>query len=305
MRVFMTGATGFLGRAVAARLRRDGHQVTAWVRSPDRARVALGPDVMLVSTDDGAPALGSAVSIANAVINLAGEPHMGMRGTAARRRALEDSRIQLTRDLVRAIEAAPSGSRPHVLVSASGVGWYGDRGDERLTERSTPGDDFAARLCRLWEDAANAAAAAGVRVMLSRTSIVLGAGGGALAPMLPPFRLGVGGPIGSGRQYLPWVHIDDFVEAIVAALVDDRYRGPVNVVAPREITNREFAAALGRALHRPAVVPVPAFALRLIFGEAASVLLGSQRAEPAMLRDHGFRFKYTDIDAALGAVVGR
>jgi uncharacterized protein len=299
----MTGATGFLGRAVSARLLRDDHQVTAWVRSPDRARTTLAPEVKLVPTAGGTAALASAVANADAVINLAGEPLIGKRWTAARRRTLEDSRIQLTRGLVGAIAAAPSGSRPRVLVSASGVGWYGDRGDEPLTERSTPGDDFAARLCRRWEDAAAAASGYGVRVVLSRTSIVLGPGGGALAPMLLPFRFGLGGPIGSGRQFLPWVHIDDFVGAIVGALVDERYRGPINVVAPQQVTNREFAAALGRALHRPAIMPVPAFALRALFGEAATVLLGSQRAEPAVLRDHGFHFTFTDLDAALAAIL--
>jgi uncharacterized protein (TIGR01777 family) len=211
--------------------------------------------------------------------------------------------VQVTKDLVRAIEAAPT--RPRVLVSGSAVGWYGDRGDERLTEQSTPGDDFLARLCRQWEAAATAAQASGVRVVLSRTGVVLGRDGGALAQMLPPFRLGLGGPIGSGRQYLPWIHQQDLVAFLAAAVVDDRYRGPVNGVAPEEATSRTFAAALGRALHRPAILPAPAFALRALFGEAATVLLASQRVEPRALSDVGFDFAFPRLDAALADIVGR
>jgi hypothetical protein len=299
----MTGATGFLGRATAARLRREGHGITAWVREPARARQILGENAELVHVDGGPRALSAAVANADAVVNLAGLPLMGARWTPARRRALEASRIQLTEDLVRAIAAAAP--RPRVLVSGSAVGWYGDRGAERLTEDSTPGDDFLARLCRRWEDAANAAAAHGVRVVLSRTSVILGADGGALAQMLLPFRLGLGGPIGSGRQYFPWMHIDDFTAFMAVAVAEDRYRGAVNAVAPQEATSREFAAALGRALHRPAVLPAPAFALRAIFGEAATVLLASQRAVPRALLDGGFRFAFPDLDRALASIVQR
>jgi len=296
MRVLFAGA-GFLGRAAIARLRRDGHAVAAWVRSPDRARAALGPDVELVPIDSGSAALTAAVSAADGVVNLAGEPLVGRRWTAARRRALEDSRVRLTADLVRAIDAAAT--KPRVLVSANAVGWYGDRGDERLTEASAPGDDYLAQLCRRWEDAAGAARRSGVRVVVSRTAVVLGTGGGALAPMLLPFRLGLGGPIGSGRQYFPWIHLDDFTAMVAVALSDDRYEGPINAVAPQETTSREFTAALGRALHRPAVLPAPAFALRAIFGEAATVLLASQRAVPRALLDRGFRFAFPDLDRAL------
>jgi uncharacterized protein (TIGR01777 family) len=299
MRVLFAGA-GFLGRAAIARLRRDGHAVAAWVRSPDRARAALGPDVELVPIDAGLAALTAAVSAADGVVNLAGEPLVGRRWTAVRRRALEDSRVRLTADLVRAIDVAAT--KPRVLVSASAVGWYGDRGDERLTEASAPGDDYLAQLCRRWEDAAVVARRSGVRVVLSRTGVVLGTGGGALAPMLLPFRLGLGGPIGSGRQYFPWIHLDDFTAMVAAALSDDRYEGPINAVAPQEATSREFTAALGRALHRPAVLPAPAFALRAIFGEAATVLLASQRAVPRALLDRGFPFAFPNLDRALGSI---
>jgi uncharacterized protein (TIGR01777 family) len=216
---------------------------------------------------------------------------------------LDDSRVQLTKDLVRAIQA--TNVKPRVLISGSAVGWYGDRGDERLTEQSTPGDDFLAHLCRRWEDAAMAAQASGLRIVLSRTGVVLGRDGGALGQMLPPFRLGLGGPIGSGRQYLPWIHQQDFAAVIATALTDHRYRGPVNGVAPQEATSRTFAAALGRALHRPAILPAPAFALRALFGESATVLLASQRVEPRALREFGFVHAFPDLDSALASIIPR
>jgi uncharacterized protein (TIGR01777 family) len=302
MRVFLTGATGFIGIALTARLRADGHSVTAWVRSFERARARLGADVDLVAVSASFDALAAAVSRADAVVNLAGEPII-KRWTAARRRAIEESRVRVTKDLVRAIAA--SSTRPRVLVSGSAVGWYGDRGDERLTEASAPGDGFLARVAREWEDAAMVARTSGVRVVLSRTSVVLGRGGGALAQMLLPFSLGLGGPIGNGRQYMPWIHLSDFTAFVATALGDERYEGPINAVAPQEATSRTFSAALGRALHRPAVLPVPAFALRAIFGEAATVLLGSQRVEPRALRDRGFAFAFPDLDRALASIIPR
>jgi uncharacterized protein len=303
MRVFVTGATGFIGRALIARLRADGHTVVAWVRSVERARRTLSGDVELVDAAGGFAALTDALRRADGVVNFAGEPLLGKRWTPERRRMLDDSRVQLTKDLVRAIQA--TNAKPRVLVSGSAVGWYGDRGDERLTEQSAPGDDFLAHLCRRWEDAAMAAQASGLRVVLSRTGVVLGRGGGALAQMLPPFRLGLGGPIGSGRQYLPWIHQQDFVAVIATALTDERYRGPVNGVAPQEATSRTFAAALGRALHRPAVLPAPAFALKALFGEAATVLLASQRVEPRALRELGFVHAFPDLDSALASIIPR
>jgi len=303
MHVLLTGATGFLGTALIARLRGDGHNVIAWARSVERARARLGPDVEVVPVAAGFDALTAALSRADAVVNLAGEPLVGKRWTAARRRALEESRIGVTQDVVRAIAVASP--RPRVLVSGSAVGWYGDRGDERLTEASSPGDDFLARLCRDWEDAAIVARKNGVRVVLSRTGVVLGRDGGALAQMQLPFSLGLGGPIGSGRQYMPWIHLSDFTAFVAAALGDERYDGPINAVAPQETTSRTFAAALGRALHRPAVLPAPAFALRVIFGEAATVLLASQRVEPRVLRDRDFAFAFPDLDRALASIIPR
>ena len=301
MRVLMTGATGFIGRSVVARLQRDQHTVVAWTRSETRARRLLGPGVDVVPSDGPLEALGATLTRCDAIVNLAGEPLMGRRWSASRRAALEASRIGVTEHLVRALVAAQP--RPRTLVSASAVGIYGDRGSELLTEASTPGDDFLAQLCQRWERAAAPAEAHGVRVILLRAGVVLGKGGGALAQMLPPFKIGVGGPIGSGQQYLPWIHLHDHVRIIAKAIEDDRYRGPINGVAPEQVTNRTFARTLGRALHRPALLPVPAGALTAIFGEAATVLLASQRVEPGALTALRFTFDFPTLDAALTDIV--
>ena len=302
MRVLVMGATGFIGRALIPRLQCDGHAVVASVRSPARARSLLGAEVELVHADTAPGGLVEAIERSDAVVNLAGEPLMGGRWTAARRAVLEGSRIAVTAQLVRAMAEAKT--RPRVFVSGTAVGYYGDRADELLTEASCGRDDFLARLCRRWENAAEDAHRLGVRVVLLRTGVVLGRAGGALAQMLPPFQMGVGGPVGSGRQYLPWIHLHDLVKIITVALVDDRYRGPVNGVAPELATSRSFARALGRVLHRPAIVPLPALALKAIFGEAASVLLASQRVDPGVLRKHQFAFDFPTLDAALEDIVG-
>lgn len=302
MRVFVTGATGFIGRALIPRLQRDGHAVIAWVRSPARARGLLGAEVELVQADAAPDALLAAIARADAVVNLAGEPLMGGRWTAARRAVLEETRITVTDQLVRAMAEAKA--RPRVFMSGSAVGYYGDRADEPLTEASSGGDDFLARLCRRWESAAQDAERLGARVVLLRTGVVLGRAGGALAQMRPPFQLGVGGPVGSGTQYLPWIHLHDLVKIIAVALIDDRYRGPVNGVAPEQATSRTFARALGRVLHRPALLPVPALALKAILGEAATVLLASQRVDPRVLRERQFAFDFPTLDSALEDIVG-
>jgi uncharacterized protein len=302
MRVFMTGATGFIGRALVPRLQRDGHAVVAWVRSPTRARGLLGADVELVHADTAPDGLVAAIERSDAVVNLAGEPLMGGRWTAARRAVLENSRIAVTEQLVRAMaEAKP---RPRVFISGSAVGYYGDRADESLTEASSGGDDFLARLCRRWECAAQEADRLGVRVVLLRTGVVLGRAGGALAHMLPPFEFGLGGPLGSGAQHLPWIHLHDLVKIIAVALVDDRYQGRVNSVAPEQATSRTFARALGRALHHPTMLPVPALVLKAIFGEAATVMLASQRVDPRVLREQQFAFDFPTLDSALEDIVG-
>jgi uncharacterized protein (TIGR01777 family) len=301
MRVFVTGATGFIGRALVPRLQRDGHTIIAWVRSAARARARLGADVESVTGTLGRRAVVEALRSCEGIVNLAGEPIVGKRWTASRRARLEQSRVELTEQLVDAMAAA--GMRRGVLVSSSAVGYYGDRGDESLTESSAHGDDFLAQLCIRWEGAARKAENLGARVVLLRTGVVLGRAGGALAQMLPPFRVGAGGPIGSGRQYFPWIHLHDLVAIIAAALTDSTYRGPVNAVAPEQATARGFAGALGRALNRPAVLSVPAIALKLIFGEAAIVLLASQRVEPRELMARGFHWEFPTLDVALDDVL--
>jgi uncharacterized protein (TIGR01777 family) len=301
MRVLITGATGFIGRALVPILLGEGHQLIALVRSEERARSLLGAEVETVALSSDVKALREALERSDAVVNLAGESIMGGRWTEARRRVLVESRVQLTKQLVSAIaEARP---RPKTLISGSAVGYYGDHGTEVLHESSPGSNDFLARLCQDWEAAARLAEGFGLRVMTLRTGVVLGRDGGAMAQMLPPFRFGVGGPLGSGRQYMAWIHLHDLVRVIATALTDDRYEGSVNCVAPEEATNREFASALGRALHRPAVLPVPALALRVIFGEAAGVLLGSQRVEPRRLRELGFSCRFPTLDQAVADIV--
>jgi uncharacterized protein len=301
MRVFVTGATGFIGRALVPRLQRDGHTVIVWTRSAARARARLGADVEIVTGPLGGPAAIGALQGCEGVVNLAGEPILGQRWSRTRRAQLESSRVQLTEQLVDAMAAA--GVRRTVLVSGSAVGYYGDRGDEILSESSPHGNDYLAELCIRWEWAARKAENLGARVVLLRTGVVFGREGGALAQMLPPFRLGVGGPIGSGRQYVPWIHLHDLVSVIATALTDARYWGPVNGVAPEPVTARDVAYAIGGALHRPAALPVPAVALRTIFGEAAVVLLASQRVEPRELTACGFDWEFPSLGAALDDIL--
>ena len=301
MRIFVTGATGFIGRALVPRLQRDGHTIVAWARSATRARARLGADVEIVTGPLGSRPAVEALRSSEGIVNLAGEPIVGKRWTAARRARLEQSRVGLTEQLVDAMAA--TGMRRGVLVSGSAVGYYGDRDNESLTESSAHGDDFLARLCIGWESAARKAENLGARVVLLRTGVVLGRAGGALAQMLPPFRVGAGGPVGSGRQYFPWIHLHDLVAIIAAALTDSSYRGPVNAVAPEQATARDFALALGHALNRPAVLPVPAIALKLIFGEAAIVLLASQRVEPRELMARGFDWEFPRLNTALDDVL--
>jgi uncharacterized protein (TIGR01777 family) len=302
MRIFITGATGFIGRALVLRLQRDGHALSALVRDVQRARSRIGADVALVAADADNDEFAEALLHADAVVNLAGEPLIG-RWTARRRARMFDSRVRLTERLVAAMRA--TGTPPRVLVSGSAVGYYGDRGDEVLTEENPPGDDFLAELCSEWERAAFGAEHLGVRVLTVRTGIVLGRDGGALAKLLTPFRLGVGGRLGGGRQYMPWIHLHDYVDVISAALADERYSGAVNATAPAPVTNREFTRALGAAVRRPAFLPVPGLALKAALGEASTVLLASQRALPKRLEELGFGFRFSTIDPALADIVAR
>jgi uncharacterized protein len=297
MRIFVTGATGFIGRALTLRLLGGGHQVSAWVRSPEHAKNLLGSGVRLVAASGGLQALTNEMAGSDAVVNLAGEPVLGGRWTPERRQVLWQSRIGLTTSIADAI--AQARSRPSVMISASAVGYYGDRGEEVLDEQSAPGNDFLARLCRAWEESAMRAQEAGVRVFIPRIGVVLGLDGGALAQMLPPFRLGAGGPIGSGRQWLGWIDLFDLIEIIAAALEDERYRGPANAAAPLPVRSRDFARALGHLLHRPSFIPIPAFALRAILGEGACVLTSGQRVIPSRLSELGFKWRFDKVETAL------
>jgi len=292
MRVLVTGGAGLVGAPLCAALQAAGHGVTVVSREPGRVPGrAVGWD-----------GLGPAMVETDAVVNLAGESIAAGRWTAARRAAIRASRIEATRALVQA--AAGSRERPAVLVSASAVGWYGPRGDEPLDEAAGPGTDFLARVCRDWEAEAQRAEGLGMRVVRLRLGVVLAPDGGALGRMLLPFRAGLGGRLGSGRQWMSWVHRDDVVGLVLAALADASYAGPVNATAPTPVTNREFTAALARALHRPAVLPVPALALRLLLGEMATMLLTGQRVLPRVAEARGYRWRLPELSAALSACVG-
>jgi uncharacterized protein (TIGR01777 family) len=300
MRILITGATGFIGRALVPGLLAEGHQLVAWVRTPERARDQIGTETELLSSAGGEAALTAELRRCEAVVNLAGEPIIGRRWTEARKAQLVGSRVGLTSQLVKACAAASP--RPAVLISSSAVGVYGDRGAEALAESAAPGAGFLADLASQWEGAARAAEGLGVRVVLLRTGIVLGREGGALAPMLLMSRLGVGGPMGAGTQYVPWIHLHDVVRIVATAVRDARYTGPINVVAPEEATSRTLARGIGRALHRPAFVPAPAPALRIALGEAAAALLDSQRVRPQRLSELGFRFAYPGLESALADI---
>jgi uncharacterized protein (TIGR01777 family) len=294
MRIFLTGATGFLGRALVLALRGRGHEVVAWVRSLERARSLLGDETERVLARP--ETLSADLEGCDAVVHLAGEPVLS-RWTSGRRRLLVDSRVGTTEALVEAMGRLPR--PPRVLISGSAVGIHGGRGAERLTEDSRPGTGFLADLCQRWEAAATRAEGCGTRVVLLRTGIVLGLDGGALPRLLPVFRLGGGGRLGSGRQFLPWIHVEDWVRLVCAALDDERFRGPVHATAPSPVTNTEFTTTLAAVVERPAFLPVPAPVLRLAIGQAAEVLLEGQNAVPARAQSLGFSFRFHDLEAAL------
>lgn len=289
--IILAGGSGFLGQALKTRLQRDGHAVANLSRHPR-------PDVQedLPWTPDGtAGAWAAALEGADAVINLAGESIGDQRWTDERKRALRTSRVLATRSLVAAIRrlAQP----PTVLLNGSAVGYYGAHGDELVTESTPPGADFLADLCVEWEREAEQASPV-TRVVLLRTGLVLHPDGGVLARMLLPFRMGVGGPLGSGTQYMPWIHLDDWVDLAVWLIGNAHARGAYNDTAPAPVSNAEFTRALGRALHRPAFLPVPGFALRMALGEFANSILVGQRAIPARAEEAGFHFRYPTIDDA-------
>ncbi len=299
--VLVTGGTGFIGQALCTTLRDRGQTFTALARRPERAKAGLaGVKEAWKWRPKMEPAPLAAVQGAGAVVHLAGESVAG-RWDALKKRAIRDSRIVGTRHLVEAIGEAKS--KPGVLVCASAVGYYGDRGDEELTEEAVAGSDFLADVCQAWEAEARRAEEFGVRVVSLRTGLVLGRGGGALKQMLLPFKLGLGGPLGSGKQWMPWVHLDDVVGIILHAIEQPRVRGPVNATAPTPVRNLEFSKTLARVLHRPAFLPVPAFGLKVLLGEFADVLLASQRVLPKRTQELGYSFRYPALEAALQATL--
>ena len=295
MKVSITGATGLIGTRLVSALRERGDTVTVLSRSPERAEAALGVKAHAWDPVAG-PAPAAALAGRDVVIHLAGEP-VAQRWNAKVKQAILDSRELGTRNLVAGLAAAAP--RPGVLVSSSAVGYYGKHGDERVTEDDPPGGDFLARACVAWEREAQAATDLEMRVVTIRTGVVLDPSGGALKTMLPPFRAGVGGPVAGGDQYMPWIHVDDIVGMYLAAAGDPSWSGPVNASAPEPATNREFSKALGRALHRPAVAPVPALALRVLYGEMAEIVTEGQRAVPRRALALGYGFRHPDLDEAL------
>ena len=290
MHVLLTGGTGFIGVPLCHQLLRTGHTLSVLTRDPDRARTQVPAAVRVLASLDEARDV-------EAVVNLAGEPLMAGRWNADRKAGFRRSRLGTTQALIAWM--ARQSARPRVLVSGSAIGYYGPRDDEALDESAAPGDDFAAQLCRDWETEAMQAEGLDVRTCRLRTGIVLAADGGALAKMLPPFRLGAGGPMGDGRQWMSWIHRDDLVRMIAWLLDSDRAGGAYNGTAPEPVTNRGFARTLGRALHRPAVLPTPGFLLKAGFGEMAQLLLTGQRVLPAHALAEGFAFRFPSLDNAL------
>ena len=295
MRVLITGATGFVGRPLVHALMERGDRRVALTRDPERARMALPGLVHAHAWDPLAgPPPTEAFEGVDAVVNLMGESVVG-RWTRRKKSAIIESREAATRNLVLGMRDAGV----PVLVSASAVGYYGHRGEEELTEDAPPGDGFLSGVCVRWEAAASEASSSGTRVVLLRTGLVAGRGGGFLTPLSRLTRFGLGGPAGSGRQWWPWVHLDDVVGLILHALDNEAVQGPLNVCAPAPARQREVASALGRVLRRPALAPAPAFVLRRVLGEFATELLNSRRALPAAALDSGYAFRHTDLDAAL------
>jgi len=298
MTILVTGATGFVGRRVCELLSQSGHTVIALSRDPTGAKRRVPALAKALSWD----ALEEALKSCDAVVNLAGESIAG-RWTTSKKQAIRDSRVGGTRNLVAGL--AKLDSRPKVLISASAIGYYGDREEETLTEDSPPGADFLAQVCKDWESEALTAQSLGVRVVCARLGLVLGPGGGSLQALLPLFKLGLGGPLGSGKQFWSWVHRDDVAGAIAFALERDDLRGPINVTAPQPVRQREFAQVLGRVLRRPAVLPAPAFALKLVLGEFANSLLSSQRVLPQRLQQSGYEFRFAELEPALRHILAR
>ncbi|HEX8889468.1 MAG TPA: TIGR01777 family oxidoreductase [Pyrinomonadaceae bacterium] len=299
MKILVTGSTGLIGSALIPALESKGHQIVRLVRSAPQNKeteIFWDPEKGTLNADE--------LEGIDAAVHLAGENLADGRWTEEKKRRIRESRVKGTRLLSEAL--AKLKRKPQVLVSASAVGFYGNRGDEILTEQSASGADFVAEVCREWELATQPAALVGVRVVNLRFGVIFASEGGALKKMLFPFKMGVGGKLGSGQQYMSWITIDDAVGVIEFALENEKLRGPVNAVAPDVLTNKEFTKDLGSALSRPTIFPIPAFMVRLAFGEMADeTLLTSQRVEPLRLKEEGYVFKYPELKSALKHVLGK
>jgi uncharacterized protein len=290
-----------IGRALVRELRERGDEVIALSRDPERAAAPLGVEAQAWRDPKGEPPPPDSLRGNDAVAHLLGET-VAQRWTEAAKREIRDSRILSTRQLVAGLAELSPDERPRVLVSQSATGFYGPRGDERLSEEAAAGDDFLAKVVRDWEAEAQRAVELDMRVVTTRTGVVLSEQGGALEKMLPFFKLGIGGPVAGGKQYVPWVHLDDVVGALVAC-IDSDLSGPVNVTAAEPATNRELSKTLGKALKRPAFAPVPGLAVKALYGEMAMIVTTGQRAVPARLEQSGYRFRRPSLEAALRATV--
>lgn len=299
MRILITGGTGLIGRYLCKALLAEGHQLTVLSRRPETVAVKCGASVQAMATlDEWLPERAY-----DAVVNLAGEPIVDAYWSEQRKQVLRDSRVALTEKLMQRISAAKL--KPAVLLSGSAVGYYGNRDDTGLDENAEPGGDFSADLCRAWEAAAYAAEKQGVRTCFLRTGLVLSRSGGLLGKMLLPFKLGLGARLGNGRQWMSWVHIDDYVDMVLRLLHDEQLRGPFNMTAPQPVSNAEFTRTLAEVLHRPALFVVPGTLLRLAMGERASLMLEGQRVLPAKIVDAGYRFKFPTLSGALADLLSR
>ncbi|TRX01016.1 TIGR01777 family oxidoreductase [Candidatus Methylobacter oryzae] len=299
MNILITGGTGFIGSALTKSLVEQGHRVTVLSRNPDKVARICGP---------GVDALGSLSQLQaedsyQVIVNLAGAPLIDARWTEQRKQLIRTSRIDLTKQLAASIDRMAV--KPELLISGSAVGYYGNQGDTVLTEPSAPYEDFSARLCADWEAAAKQAEQSGVRVCLIRTGLVIANGGGFLQRMLLPFRLGLGGRLGDGRQWMSWIHRRDWINIALTMMTDPTMQGAYNATAPNPVTNAEFTRILAQCLNRPALLPVPVFLLRILLGEMSELILGSQRAMPERLLSQGFKFQYGDLAAALNEALSR
>jgi uncharacterized protein (TIGR01777 family) len=321
MRVSVTGATGLIGSRLVSALRARGDEVIVLSRDPKRALRSLrdgtdptargasseaaATDLQTVAWDPSAePAPASGLAGNDAVVHLAGEP-IAQRWSSSAKQAIRASRVEGTRNLVAGISALEREQRPQTLISSSAVGYYGPHGVEPIDEDAPPGHGFLAQTCVAWEAEADAAERLGLRVVKVRTGVLLDRAGGALAKMLPPFKLGIGGPLAGGRQYVSWIVPEDLIGIMLAALDEERWRGAINATAPQPVRNSELSKALGRALHRPALLPVPGLALRALYGEMSEVITTGARVVPTKALMNGYEFRYEQLDSALQAVLSQ